>query len=199
MVAGLKHARRNDVANIVRRSATISRARSSPWGWQAVRIFGKGQLSSENCPSRRFYMGRTMSRLPGRSARREGPDYLLLKLNDPSFIAPIYADLFDEVEGATCSGYGRGRTVSGRLASPHELTGRGFIRPQPSCSAAAASGQSVYLSANRLTCAHTRARTGDRSNEKSSLLSNRAVNFGHVMAYIEETRPLSRLVYEQKR
>ncbi|WOH57639.1 DUF736 family protein [Bradyrhizobium sp. BWC-3-1] len=131
MVAGLKHARRNDVANIVRRSATISSARSSPWGWQAVRIFGKGQLSSENGPSRRFYMGRRRSRLPGRSARREGPDYLSLKLDDPSFIAPIYADLFDEVvEDATCSGYGRGRTVSGRLAAPHELTGRG-------CSAAA--------------------------------------------------------------
>ncbi|WP_354267067.1 DUF736 family protein [Bradyrhizobium sp. I1.7.5] len=128
MVAGLKHARRNDVPNIVRRSATISRARSSPWGWQAVRIFGKSQLSSENGPSRRFYMGRTRSRLPGRSARREGPDYVSLKLDDPSFIAPIYADLFDEVvEDATCSGYGRGRTVSGRLAAPHELTGRGLF------------------------------------------------------------------------
>ncbi|WP_428841305.1 DUF736 family protein [Bradyrhizobium barranii] len=73
-------------------------------------------------------MGRTRSRLPGRSARREGPDYLSLKLDDPSFIAPIYADLFDEVvEDATCSGYGRGRTVSGRLAAPHELTGRGLF------------------------------------------------------------------------
>lgn len=187
------------MAKIVRRSATILRARSSAWGSQAVRIFGKGQLSSENAPSRRAYMGRTRSRLPGRSARMEDPDYLSLKLDDPSFIAPIYADLFEEVEDATRSGYGRGRTVSGRLAGPHELTERGLFRSQPSCTAAAASGQSVYLSANRLTCAHSRARTGDRSNKKSSLSSDRAVNFGHVMAYIEETRPLSRLVYSQQK
>lgn len=64
----------------VRRSATISRARSPPWSWQTVRIFGKGQLSSENAPSRRVYR----SRLPGRSAGREGPDYLSLKFDDAS-------------------------------------------------------------------------------------------------------------------
>lgn len=43
-----------------------------------------------------------MLRRQGRQ-RREGRDYLSLKLDDPSFNAPIYANLFDDegVEGYT--------------------------------------------------------------------------------------------------
>ena len=33
----------------------------------------------------------------------EGRDYLRLKLDDPSFTAPIYANLFDEEDGETFS------------------------------------------------------------------------------------------------
>ena len=36
---------------------------------------------------------------PGRSAPNEGRDYLSLKLDDPSFNAPIYANLFDDEDG----------------------------------------------------------------------------------------------------
>lgn len=182
------------MANIARRSATISRARSSPWGWQAVRIFGKGQLSNEN-GSRRVYLGRTRSRLPGRSARREGPDYLSLKLDDPSFNALIDADLSDQlVEDATCSGCGRGRTVCDRLSTGRRSFGRSRVVARP------LHPDSVSIPQQTASLALTPVLgLGDRSNEKSSLSSNRAVNFGHVMAYIEETRPLSRLVFSQQK
>ena len=51
---------------------------------------------------------------PGRSAPNEGRDYLSLKLDDPSFTAPIYANLFDDEDG---EGYtliwSRGRKPNG--------------------------------------------------------------------------------------
>ena len=36
---------------------------------------------------------------PGRSSRRRAADYLSLKLDDPSFTAPIFANLFDDPDG----------------------------------------------------------------------------------------------------
>ena len=39
----------------------------------------------------------------GQVSSNEGRDYLGLKLDDPSFNAPIYANLFDDEEGDTFS------------------------------------------------------------------------------------------------
>ena len=61
-------------------------------------------------------MHRITSRLapPGPSAPNEGRDYLSVKLDDPSFNAPIYANLFDDEDG---EGYtliwSRGRKPNG--------------------------------------------------------------------------------------
>lgn len=142
------------MAKIGRRSATISMAKSSPWGWQAVRIFGKGQLSNE-AGSRRVYLGRTRSRLPGRRARREGPDYLSLNVDDSSLNALIDADLSDQVvEDAPAL------VMAAEERYVADFRQGGGYAPQPICGAGVASGQCVYPSANRLACAHTRAGTG---------------------------------------
>ena len=51
-----------------------------------VRIIPEEDRANDNAPSHRVFVGR---------------DYLSLKLDDPSFTAPIYANLFDDtvIEG----------------------------------------------------------------------------------------------------
>ena len=55
--------------------------------------------ANENAPSHRAFVGRAEigAAWPKRSA--EHRDYLSVKLDDPSFNAPIYANLFDDEEG----------------------------------------------------------------------------------------------------
>ena len=50
-------------------------------------------------PSHRVYVGRVEIGAAWAKRSNEGRDYLGLKLDDPSFTAPIYANLFDDEGG----------------------------------------------------------------------------------------------------
>jgi uncharacterized protein (DUF736 family) len=52
----------------------------------------------ENAPSHRVYVGRVEIGAAWTKRSTEGRDYLGLKLDDPSFSAPIYANLFKDDE-----------------------------------------------------------------------------------------------------
>ena len=64
-----------------------------------VRIVPEANRSNDNAPSHRVLIGRAEigAAWPKRSS--EGRDYLSLKLADPSFNAPIFANLFDDEDG----------------------------------------------------------------------------------------------------
>ncbi|MCE4226315.1 DUF736 domain-containing protein [Methylobacterium sp. C25] len=64
-----------------------------------VRILQDGRVTAENAPSHRVYVGRAEIGAAWTKRSGEGRDYLSLKLDDPSFTAPIYANLFDDEEG----------------------------------------------------------------------------------------------------
>ena len=63
---------------------------------KGVRIVPESDRINDHAPSHRIYVGRAEigAAWPKRSS--EGRDYLSVKLDDPSFNAPIYANLFDE-------------------------------------------------------------------------------------------------------
>jgi len=64
-----------------------------------VRIVPDHNRTNDNAPSHRIYVGRI--EIGGAWAKRsaEDRDYLSVKLDDPSFNAPIYASLFDDESG----------------------------------------------------------------------------------------------------
>ena len=64
-----------------------------------VRIVPEENRSNENAPSHRVYVGRAKIGAAWSKRSEEGRDYLSLKLDDPSFNAPIYANLFEDGEG----------------------------------------------------------------------------------------------------
>ena len=66
---------------------------------RTVRIVPETKAAGDNAPSHRVLVGRAEigAAWPKRSS--EGRDYLGLKLDDPSFNAPIYASLFDDEDG----------------------------------------------------------------------------------------------------
>jgi len=64
-----------------------------------VRIVPEATRSGENSPSHRVYVGRVEIGAAWAKRSNEGRDYLGLKLDDPSFTAPIFANLFDDEEG----------------------------------------------------------------------------------------------------
>jgi uncharacterized protein (DUF736 family) len=66
---------------------------------KGVRIIPDQRASGENAPSHRVMVGRAEIGAAWSKRSNEGRDYLGLKLDDPSFTAPIYANLFDD-EGA---------------------------------------------------------------------------------------------------
>ena len=70
---------------------------------RGVRIVPETDRANDNAPSHRIYVGRAEigAAWPKRSA--EGRDYLSAKLDDPSFNAPIYANLFDDEDAKTCT------------------------------------------------------------------------------------------------
>ena len=61
-----------------------------------VRIVPDLRASGENAPSHRVLVGRAEIGAAWSKRSNEGRDYLGLKLDDPSFNAPIYANLFDD-------------------------------------------------------------------------------------------------------
>jgi uncharacterized protein (DUF736 family) len=66
-----------------------------------VRIVREAQGDNENAPSHRVFVGRAEIGAAWSKQSREGRDYLSVKLDDPSFVAPIYANLFDDEDGKT--------------------------------------------------------------------------------------------------
>ncbi|MFQ6548558.1 DUF736 domain-containing protein [Aestuariibius sp. 2305UL40-4] len=68
---------------------------------QNVRIVPEDSAPGENAPSHRVFVGRAEIGAAWSKRSNEDRDYLSLKLDDPSFTQPIYANLFDDtvVEG----------------------------------------------------------------------------------------------------
>ena len=64
-----------------------------------VRIVAEARATGENAPSHRVFVGRAEIGAAWSKTSNEGRAYLGLKLDDPSFNAPIYANLFDDDEG----------------------------------------------------------------------------------------------------
>jgi len=66
---------------------------------RGVRIVPEANRSNDNAPSHRVFVGRAEIGAAWSKRSNEGRDYLSLKLDDPSFNAPIFANLFDDEEG----------------------------------------------------------------------------------------------------
>ena len=64
-----------------------------------VRIVPEATRTGENAPSHRVFVGRVEIGAAWSKRSNEGREYLGLKLDDPSFNAPIFANLFDDEEG----------------------------------------------------------------------------------------------------
>jgi uncharacterized protein (DUF736 family) len=68
---------------------------------QNVRIVPEESRTSENAPSHRVFVGRAEIGAAWTKRSNEDREYLGLKLDDPSFTAPIYANLFEDENGKT--------------------------------------------------------------------------------------------------
>ena len=66
---------------------------------KGVRIIPDTSSAGENAPSHRVLVGRAEIGAAWSKRSNEGRDYLGLKLDDPSFTAPIYANLFNDEDG----------------------------------------------------------------------------------------------------
>jgi uncharacterized protein (DUF736 family) len=66
---------------------------------KGVRIVPESNRSSDNAPSYRVFVGRAEIGAAWSKRSNEGRDYLSLKLDDPSFNVPIFANLFDDEDG----------------------------------------------------------------------------------------------------
>ncbi|MGX5804837.1 DUF736 domain-containing protein [Bradyrhizobium sp. Arg314] len=66
---------------------------------RGVRIVPETRTSGENAPSHRVFVGRAEIGAAWSKQSNEGRDYLGLKLDDPSFTAPIFANLFNDEDG----------------------------------------------------------------------------------------------------
>jgi uncharacterized protein (DUF736 family) len=63
---------------------------------RGVRIIPETGRANENAPDYRVYVGRAEIGAGWKKTSAERRDYLSLKLDDPSFLQPIFAKLFDE-------------------------------------------------------------------------------------------------------
>jgi uncharacterized protein (DUF736 family) len=66
---------------------------------KGVRIVAESNPSNDKAPSHRVFVGAVEIGAAWSKRSEEGRDYLSLKLDDPSFTAPIYANLFDDEGG----------------------------------------------------------------------------------------------------
>ena len=66
---------------------------------KGVRIVPEATRANDNAPSHRVYVGRAEIGAAWTKRSTEGRDYLSVKLDDPSFSAPIYANLFGDEGG----------------------------------------------------------------------------------------------------
>jgi uncharacterized protein (DUF736 family) len=103
VVAGSKHKGRSEMATIgsFKKVGNDFQGEIFTLSLQAkgVRIVAEGNRTNDNAPSHRVYVGRAEIGAAWSKRSEEGRDYLSLKLDDPSFNAPIYANLFDDEGG----------------------------------------------------------------------------------------------------
>jgi uncharacterized protein (DUF736 family) len=79
-----------------------------------VRMVPEAKRSNEDAPTHRIFVGRAEIGAAWPKRSTEGRDYLSVKLDDPSFTAPIYANLFDDEDGEGYSLiWSRGRKSNG--------------------------------------------------------------------------------------
>ena len=64
-----------------------------------VRIVPADNRTNDNAPSHRVMVSRAEIGAAWSKTSNEGREYLALKLDDPSFTAPIYANLFNDEDG----------------------------------------------------------------------------------------------------
>ena len=64
-----------------------------------VRIVPETNRANDNAPSHRVFVSRIEIGAGWSKRSEEGRDYLSVKLDDPSFNAPIYANLFEDEDG----------------------------------------------------------------------------------------------------
>ena len=65
---------------------------------KGVRIVPETGRGADNTPSHRIFVGRAEIGAAWSKRSSEGRDYLSVKLDDPSFTAPIYANLVEDGE-----------------------------------------------------------------------------------------------------
>ena len=68
---------------------------------KGVRIVPEAERANDSAPSHRVYVGRAEIGAAWSKRSNEGRGYLSVKLDDPSFNAPIYANLFEDEDGET--------------------------------------------------------------------------------------------------
>jgi uncharacterized protein (DUF736 family) len=80
---------------------------------KGVRIAPDTSPISDKAPSHQVFVGRAEIGAASSKRSSEGRDYLSVKLDDPSFMAPIYANLFEDGDGETSTLiWSRGRKPS---------------------------------------------------------------------------------------
>ena len=81
---------------------------------RGVRIVPEPNRTNDNAPSHRVFVGRAEIGAAWHKRSAEQRDYLSVKLDDPSFNAPIFANLFGDEDGETFTLiWSRGRKPSG--------------------------------------------------------------------------------------
>jgi uncharacterized protein (DUF736 family) len=102
MVAGSNNEGESDMANIgtFKKSGHEFQGEIVTLSLQSkgVRIVPETNRVSDNAPSHRVYCGRAEIGAAWSKRSSEGRDYLSVKLDDPSFTAPIYANLVEDGE-----------------------------------------------------------------------------------------------------
>ena len=94
------------------KSGKTSRANRYPWRpGEGVRIVPEANRANDTLLAIGSLSAAPKSGPLGRAFER-GRDYLSLKLDDPSFMAPIYANLFDDEDGEGTPSSGRAAVAS---------------------------------------------------------------------------------------
>ncbi len=106
---------------------------------KGVRIVPDLRATGENAPSHRVLVGRAEIGAAWSKRSNEGRDYLGLKLDDPSFNAPIYANLFDDEEGDSFSSSGPAPTVAAATEARNKGSDR-KVGPSRACGKAVRPG-----------------------------------------------------------
>jgi uncharacterized protein (DUF736 family) len=66
-----------------------------------VHLVAEEASENENAPSHRVFVAKAEIGACWKKTSKEGRDYLSIKLDDPSFTAPIFASLFADEDGKT--------------------------------------------------------------------------------------------------